>query len=825
MDRNSSLQMLSRCSSGTGISRLKRATGLLALLVASCDGPSGPRTGSLSLTITGLPPGVAAVVAIKGPGTVSLSATASQRFDAVEPGTYQIVASNALSSNSTFAVMNFTSTVEVLAGTEPTQAIVTYGVVTGVVAINLTGVPAGVSPQLTLANGSGFSRTLDASGEIGNLAPGAYTLTATDLDAGEIFAANPRVVAFTLPASTVPMPIAMSYGPITGSIQFSASGLPGIASPIWDLTGPSGFAGTQSSTTLRSKLMSGNYTVTARNVASEGDVYGPSGSPHVVTVIAGQTVPVSTQYILRPVTLNLTIANMYLTQGSQNFNGTVPLILGRNAYLRVFVRANESNAVTPSVRVRFYRGGQLLKTQSLNAPRSSVPMTSSEQATSDSWSAMIDGDLLQPGTSILTDVDPANTVREASDSDNQYPQTGIPSSLDVRPVPGANFRFVPIATGDGLVGNVTSARLPELLSLTMRMLPMGAVSADVRGPYSTSRILATADSNRAWSGILAELEAVRVAEGSGRQHIGILKDNGTGSGFAGMGYAPGRTSLSLDIPYASEVIAHELGHNWGRLHAPCGNPSFVDSAFPYPGGAIGVYGHDYESGTIMAPTTPDLMSYCRLPLAFNLAAPRRWTSDYTFSNVMAHRSVYGDVSLSSPQECLVVWGRVTSTGIVVEPAFVATTTPHLPMKSGNFRLSLLDAAGRTLTSLAFDPLRVVDSQLEEGHFAYAIPLAPSAMMRVATLAVSDGQRAAGRSVTPQVNGAAGIVAVSRRAGEVRLQWDHSTIPMLVVRDPRTREILALARSGDDLVQTQLSDLEVLASDGVRSRRVDIHVRR
>jgi hypothetical protein len=715
--------------------------------------------------------------------------------------------------------------VEVHAGTTPTAASVTYGVITGGISVVVTGAPPGSSPTITIGNNAGYSRTLIGSGEVGNLTPGVYEIASVEIDAGEIYATTPRNTSITVTASVVPVPVTMSYAAITGSIQFTSTGLPAGASASWEITGPGGFARIHNSVAALSKLAPGQYTVSPRNVSHQGDTYGPTSGAQTVAVNAGQTSAITTPYLLRPPTLNLTVVGMYLTQATQTFSGTVPLVSGRDAYLRVFVRANESNSASPSVRVRFYRGGQLLSTQSVSPPRSSVPTVTSEQSTADAWSAVISGTVLQPGTAILVDVDPDNTTRETSDADNQFPQTGTPRQLDIRSVPAASFRFVPIATGDGLVGDVTPSRVPALLTYTLRMFPLLDVNADVRGVYSTSRVLAASDSNRAWSGILSELDAIRIAEGSGRQHIGILKDNGSGSGIAGLAYVPGRSSLSIDVSYAPETIAHEVGHNWGRRHAPCGGPGLVDQSFPYIGGIIGVYGYDPSTGALLPPTVPDLMSYCRLPLPFSQSMPRQWISDYTYAHAMNHRSTFAmAASQLAPTDCLIVWGRSSSQGIVLEPAFIVKTIPHLPDGGGTFRLTARNENGVSMLTLDFEPLTVTDGRTAEKQFAYAIPVSHLPRATVASLTVSNGSLVTESRRVAIGRGMAEITAKSGGENSVRLQWDVRKLPLLVVRDPANGEILALARTGNDIVRTRSANLDVIASDGVRSQQMQLQVR-
>lgn len=88
-------------------------------------------------------------------------------------------------------------------------------------------------------------------------------------------------------------------------------------------------------------------------------------------------------------------------------------------------------------------------------------------------------------------------------------------------------------------------------------------------------------------------------------------------------------------PFSGQTFAHELGHNFSRLHVDCGGPSFNDLFYPYDnslfadGSADGYYGFDSQTKTAIAPQSgsskvADLMSYC----------PPRWTSDYTWKALL-----------------------------------------------------------------------------------------------------------------------------------------------------------------------------------------------
>ncbi|MEM6955992.1 MAG: hypothetical protein AAF411_01440 [Myxococcota bacterium] len=84
---------------------------------------------------------------------------------------------------------------------------------------------------------------------------------------------------------------------------------------------------------------------------------------------------------------------------------------------------------------------------------------------------------------------------------------------------------------------------------------------------------------------------------------------------------------AMSIWYADEssrwTVLHEIGHALGRAHAPCGGVPSSDPDFPHQEGAIGVEGYDVRTGTYVAATRADFMSYCR----------DEWISDYTYQGI------------------------------------------------------------------------------------------------------------------------------------------------------------------------------------------------
>ena len=653
---------------------------------------------------------------------------------------------------------------------------------------------------------------MKASGEVGNLDPGQYTMQVDPVSSDEVYSGTQIQTQFTVTASPAPVALQATYAATTGSITFSATGLPQGAIPVWDVSGPNSFVFLvrASEGLILPRLAPGTYLVTARTFDFGQETWGSAPNQQSITVTAGVKTPAAFAYVTRPPTLNLIVEGAYITQSSQRFNGSVPLIADRPAFLRAFIKANEPNSAAPKVRVRFYRSGTLVTSSTMDPPSQSVGTAVSERDVS--WGMPVPPSVVGPGLSVVIDVDPDNNVREVNESDNVFPASGTPFAVDVRTVPPLEVRFVPIETAaNSLVGNVTESRAPDLIALTLKMFPIAASSTDVRAAFTTNAPVLTPNDGAPWVQIINELNALRIAEGTQRHYIGILKAPYSG-GIAGLGFVPGKTTLSWDASGAATTVAHELGHNFGRNHAPCGGPAGVDQSYPYPNARIGVFGFDVATRIVMDSERRDVMSYC---------GPE-WVSDYTYEGILNHRGSVTAAVSGSVQSTLMVWGRVDDgRKLVLEPAFMAETRPSLPKRGGQYRVEGFDAAGATVFSLSFDPERLGDDRIDSRQFGFAVPMTEATARRIVSLRLSGEGREV-RSTTA-ATGSPAVAASAVSAEKVRLTWNGAQYPMLIVRDPDTKEILAFARGGSTDVRTRKRRLDVSASNRVTSSRLTVQI--
>ncbi len=167
---------------------------------------------------------------------------------------------------------------------------------------------------------------------------------------------------------------------------------------------------------------------------------------------------------------------------------------------------------------------------------------------------------------------------------------------------------------------------------------------------------------------------------------------------------------------SASTLAHEVGHEHGRYHAPC-DTSGADVDYPYRGGGIGVWGYDPRARVFHDPAeVTDFMGYCE----------PQWISDYTWS-AMFERTVAVSALASGRRGALLVrldGERATLVG--PRPRRLPRTELHTPYR-------YLDRTGLALASGEAPTLR-------QSHTTERLVVLPPAPLSATHVVLADGVR-------------------------------------------------------------------------------------
>ena len=476
----------------------------------------------------------------------------------------------------------------------------------------------------------------------------------------------------------------------------------------------------------------------------------------------------------------------YMVQAIQSREFPVPLVAGEEALLRVFVTAQKATSRgIPAVRTRFYVNGRETHVETIPGKSEPIPTEVDQTSLSRSANAEIRGHVVRPGLEMVIEVDPDGTLDPGLGVPKRIPETGR-LAVDVRAMPLFDLTVIPFIltqTQDSSIVDLVEAMAVdpedhEMLQDARTLLPIGDLEVTAHGPVLSSTASAFS--------LLRQTRVIRAMEGGTGHYMGMMKE---GSGTQGVAYIRGRSSFSQPYPH---VIAHELGHNLSLYHAPCDVSDLnTDFFFPYADGSIGTWGYDFrDGGSLVHPSTPDLMSYCE----------PQWISEYHFTKALRFRLSDEDSTglprMASAAKSLLLWGGVGTEGVpFLEPAVVVGAPPSLPRAPGEYRLAGRTATGTELFSFSFAMPETADGD-GGSSFVFVLPVQPSWGSSLASITLTG------------------------LGGSITLDGD-SDLSVAILRDPRTGQVRGILR---DLPETVVTQADAVAAVSPR-RGIEVHFSR
>ncbi len=491
---------------------------------------------------------------------------------------------------------------------------------------------------------------------------------------------------------------------------------------------------------------------------------------------------------------------VYLTQTVQSWDYPVPLLAGEPALLRVFVTAAQDVAATmPAVKATFHVNGAERHTVRIAAGTQPIPHEVKEGDLALSANAEIPASVITPVLEMVVEVDPDATLDPALGVTRRIPEEGrmAVAVQAMAPLPLTLVPFLHESEGDSSIAASVLAMAEdpdghELLADVRRLLPVTELAVAAHQPVTTS----SHDSGR----LLLQTQAMRLMEGGSGYWMGVIQPPPRTGGANwyyllphGLADVGGWTSVSIREP---STMAHELGHNLGLRHAPCGNPLRIDPWFPHPAGNTGAWGYDIAEKSLVAPSTPDLMSYC--------VNRGYWISDFSFNKALNHRRASdGSAAIAmtteaDPVRSLLVWGGRDRNGVpYLDPAFVVDAAPSIPATGGDHTIEGAASDGTPIFSFTFDMPAMADAEGEETSFVFTLPVQPDWEDDLASITLS---------------GPGGSTTLDENTDQ----------PMAILRDPRTGQVRAFLRdlppatqtAADAIGRTAGQGLETLLSRGI-----------
>jgi hypothetical protein len=306
------------------------------------------------------------------------------------------------------------------------------------------------------------------------------------------------------------------------------------------------------------------------------------------------------------------------------------VVVGKDAIFRVFAELGPGFAPRElSARVRFTDGAI---TNEFFA-KATLTASSSDDEVDSTFNIEVPGEAITPGAQYHVQIVECALTTQGALQSPVFPAQGD-ADLSARVTGPLKVHLLPFVY-DGLLPNTTPGQLAYYKAFFESMYPITEAQLTVGEPLDAggfSDLGVTLEQTFAVRDVESPADDVyyygiarpantleQFCQGSCTLGVGFVADPEAADFRAAVGVA-----FEEESQIAGETLLHEVGHNHGREHAPCGGPDEPDPSYPYQDGAIGVWGYDARDGSLLPPEVTDLMGYC---------SPQ-WISDYNYQSLM-----------------------------------------------------------------------------------------------------------------------------------------------------------------------------------------------
>ncbi|MCB8945066.1 MAG: hypothetical protein H6658_15070 [Ardenticatenaceae bacterium] len=507
----------------------------------------------------------------------------------------------------------------------------------------------------------------------------------------------------------------------------------------------------------------------------------PTATPTATATATATPSPTATSI---PATLDFTVTDIEIFQASQTNDNAVPLVAGKTGVARIYAQllaGTSPNNVQVSITA--VRNGNTLGTVNASGP-TKVPASPSHGSYNTTYNVILPSNWLSGQVKLTAKVDPGNDHPEANENNNQFSRT-----VTFTDIPDLQIRLIPIDyvhTGPTNPGDYPGQAVDNISDWIARAYPMESINVNIRPSHLFIGNLETNLTH--WENLLDDMFTIKLSDGLPEEtpivYYGLIPiKNGSEQwfygGVAGIGWIspPGhnyRESIGLNLGANDDtgiLAGHEIGHNLGRQHAPCGGAAGVDPNYPYSGASIGRYGTDIQGSTVSFYTPDDhvdMMSYC---------SPE-WVSDYTYTALYNNQLAQGLLQTElQPTEKLVIRASFTSNGLAVDPVYAFAIPGRARALLSGMMVELLDSNGDLIAS---HPIAVREVHEDGIQFRSVVGTVPLPAESVASLRlVEDGAVLAERPLTAPQTLRQTAVSLNQTAEAITLNWGLPDVPAIV----------------------------------------------